>query len=265
MATFRDVAFNISPPRLQTEKAANYVYAFIGLPLDMIAQAAKESVLARFPSYCPEDALPYHGRDRGIPRGPAEPKESFIARLLEWRQLEEGSGVGRAMLDELAAYLQPSLMRLRIWTQAGMIYTREADGFLLIDHSAPMYWNWDNSPGLYARSWLVIYSDPDVAGFPFSRDGTWGDGGTWGDDPTTGWGSTATLNQIAGIRSIVSQRKPGQNLFQNIIVSFDELAFEPGDTVPPLPDGTWRHWSKNVAGTQVRTRDDRGIYWDGVA
>lgn len=262
MATFRDVAWAISPPRLRTSKAARYVYAFVGLPLDMIAQAAKEAVRARFPSYCPEDALPYHGRDRGIRRGPSESADGFRGRLLEWRVIEEGSGVGRAMLDEIAAFLTPHLVRLRIWTQAGMIYTREPNGTLLIDHSAPMYWNWDGQSSLFARFWLVIYS---IGGVPWSRDGTWGDGEIWGSDPSATWGSTATINEVSSIRQIVADRKPEATVCKNIIVSFDEAAFEPGDTVPPLPDGTWAHWSTNDASVQVPARDDRGIYWDGVA
>lgn len=262
MATFRDIAFALSPSRLRTYWASRMVYAFIGLPLDMIAQAAKEAALTRFPAHCPPDALPNHGRDRGIRRGPLEGTDGFIMRLLQWRSIWYGSGVGRPMLDELAAYLTPAKVRMRIWTEVGVIYTREADGTFSIDRLTPGLWNWDGRyPSLFSRFWVVIYS---VAGVPWSRDGTWGDGELWGDNAATAtWGSTATLEQVQSIRAIVEDRKPGQSVCKNIVVSFDDAAFVPGDTSPPLPDGSWGHWGKNVGGVQVPARDARAIYWDG--
>jgi hypothetical protein len=262
MATFRQAAWDLSPSRLRTWRAARMVYAFIGLPLDMIAEAAKQALLVRFPDYCAEDALPYHGRDRGIRRGPNEPAISFRGRLRRWRSLWKGSGVGRAMLDDLAGYLVPQVCRLRIWTQVGIVYTREPDGTFSIDHAPRGLWNWDNEDALFARFWLIIYSNGDV---PFARDGTWGDDELWGDDTTATWGSTATLDQVHAIRSIVDDRKPGQAVCKNIIVAFDADAFSLTDTSPPLPDGTWGHWSKNVGGVQVPARDERAIYGDGVA
>lgn len=261
MATFRQAAWNLSPARLRTARAAKLVYAFIGLPLDMIAQAAREALTARFPDYCPDDALPYHGRDRGVRRGPNEPAESFRLRLRQWRKSWKDAAVGSALLDDIAGYLTPQTARMRIWTQVGIVYTREADGTFTVEHVTPALWNWDGHASLWARFWVVIYS---VGGVPWSRDGTWGDGEVWGGDPAGTWGSTATLDQVHGIRAIVDDLKPAQSVCKSIIVSFDPAAFDPADTSPPLPDGTWAHSSKLVGGTQVRARDDRAIYWEGA-
>lgn len=262
MATFRDSVWNLSPSRLRTYWASRLAYAFIGYPLDIIAEAAREAARVRFPTYCPPDALPYHGRDRGIARGPGESEDAYRARLLSWRSTWNGSGVGRAMLDEIAAFLTPAAARLRIWTQTGVVYTRETDGTFVVTRVSPTLWNWDGRADLYMRFWVVIYS---VGGVPWSRDGTWNDGEHWGDNATTStWGSTATQNDVAGIRAIIDSRKPAQSVCTNIIISFDSAAFSPTDSSPPLPDGNWANFSKNVGGVQVPSRDDRAIYWQGV-
>lgn len=262
MTTFRDAVWNLSPSRLRTTMAARMAYAFIGYPLDALAQAAKEAVYARFPSFCPSDALPYHSRDRGITRGPHEDEAAFRQRLLFWIDVWKGAGVGAAMLDEIAAFLTPQKCKLRIWTQAGLVYTRAVDGTLTIDHVATGLWNWDGEPTLFARFWVVIYS---TSGVPWSRDGTWGDGEKWGDGaPLATWGSTATVSEVATIRSIIADRKPTQSICPKVIVSFDDAAFAPTDTAPPLPDGTWAHYSKLVGGVKVPARDSRAIYWQGV-
>jgi len=262
MSTFRDVAWFLSPGRLRTYRAARMVYAFIGLPLDMIAEAAKQATSARFPLFCPEDALPYHGRDRGIRRGPLEGAASYRGRLLLWLEAWRGAGVGRAMLDQIAGYLTPQTCRIRIWTQVGTIYTRAADGTFTITRATPGLWNWDGLTALWARFWIIIDS---VGGVPWSRDGTWGDGEVWGESGRGTWGSTATVEQVQTIRSIVEDWKPAGSVCKNIIISFDASAFSPSDTAPPLPDGTWAHWSHNVGGVQVPARDSRAIYWDGVS
>ena len=262
MTSFRDAAWRLSPPRLRTSRAARMVYAFVGLPLDMIAQGVTDATLARFPRECPTDALIYHGRDRGIRRGPNESAASYRVRLLLWIQAWRGAGVGSGMLDQIAGYLTPQTTRLRIWTQVGTIYTREADGTFSIDR-VPGLWNWDGQTSLWSRFWVLIDS---IAGVPWSRDGTWADGETWGEGVASGtWGSTATQEQVASIRAIVADWKPAASVCKNIIVSFDADAFAADDTSPPLPDGTWANWSKTVGGVQVPARDDRGIYWDGVA
>jgi len=259
MANFRQAAWNLSPSRLRTYKAARMVYSFVGLPLDMIAQASKEAVLARFPELCADDALPYHGRDRGIRRGMLEPAESYRARLLLWIESWRGAGVGRAMLDQLAGFLLPQTTRIRIWTHVGVIYSRAADGTLTIERVTPSLWDWDGVTSLWARFWVIFDS---FDGVPWSRDGTWNDGEAWGDDPSATWGSTATIEQVQAIRGIIDDWRPAQSVCKNVIVNFDPTALE---LASPLPDGTWGHWSKNVAGVQVPARDTGAIYWDGVS
>jgi len=233
------------------------VYAFIGIPLDVIAEAATQALEARFPERCPEDALAYHGRDRGIVRGPLEPAASYRARLLLWIEAWRGAGVGKAMLDQIAGFLTPNACRLRVWTQGGVVYTREADGTFTVDRAVNP-WDWDNRPELWSRFWLLIYS---INGIPWARDGLWGDGGEWGTPEVT-WGSSATVSEVESIRGIVDQWKPAAALCENILVVFNDAAFDPLDAGYPLPDGTWgEYWDSP---SLLASRTDDAIYWKGV-
>ncbi len=251
--SFRQTAWNLSPARLRTSKAAKLVYAFVGLPLDILAEAADQATKARFPEFCPPDALPYHGRDRGIVRGLLEPAVSYRARLLLWRDSWRAAGVGRSMLDQIAGFLLPNATGIRLWSQVGIIYNRAADGTLDISRF-PGLWDWDGLTSLWARFWILIDSIDDV---PWSRDGTWGDGELWGDDPESTWGSTASRAEVQAIRGIIDTLKPAGSVCKNVLVVLDVAAMA-------VPNGTWAHWSKNVAGVQVPARAPQAIYWDGV-
>jgi hypothetical protein len=257
MANFRTSAFNLSPSRLRTDKAVRFVYSFIGIPLDTIAESATQALEARFPERCPEDALPYHGRDRGIVRGPHEPSASYRKRLILWLEAWRGAGVGKAMLDQVAGFLAPHATRIRLWTQVGVVYTLEADGSFRVERAVNA-WNWDQRPELWARFWLLIYSANDT---PWSRDGLWGDGGTWGT-PEVSWGSTATVSEAETIRGIVDQWKPAAALCEHIMIVFNDAAFDPLDPLYPLPDGTWGEYWDSPSLLASRTHD--ALYWKGV-
>jgi hypothetical protein len=260
MATFRNAAWNLSPARLRTETAARLVYSFIGIPLDMIAEAADQAVKARFPMLAPEDALNPIGRDRVIVRGPNEPSSSYRERLLLWLVAWSGAGVGRAMLDQIAGLITPHKIRMRIWTQTGMVYTREPDASFVIERVPAGLWNWDGQPDLWARFWVVLYS---VGGIPWSRSPVMGTPGHFiGEDPTATIGSTAKATEVRTIRGIIDEWKPAKSKCVNVIISFDANAFAPTDASPPLPAGTWFHYWDTPS--LASNRDPRGIYWKGV-
>jgi hypothetical protein len=259
MASFRNTAWRLSPARLRTTVAAKLVYSLIGVPLDAIAEAADQATKARFPEIAPEDALLPLGRDRGILRGPLEPSASYRLRLLLWIEAWRRAGMASAILDQIAGYISPSVARMRIWTQRGVVYTRATDGELTIDRVGDMVWNWNDEPDSWARFWVIIYS---IDGVPWTRSPVWGAGPAWGADPTVSRGSSALVTDVQSIRSIVNEWKPAAARCENIMVSFDATAFEPGDTSPPLPDGTWEHYWNSA--TLSANRDTRAIYWKGV-
>jgi hypothetical protein len=259
MATYREAAWNLSPARLRTAKAARLVYSLIGIPLDALAEGADQATRAGFPDECPEDALPYLGRDRGILRGPEEPAPSFRVRLKLWLEAHRGAGVGRAMLDQIAGYLTPKACRVRIWTKVGVVYTREATGAFRVERAPNGTWDWDGQAALWARFWVILYS---VNGIPFARAPRWGSGGTWGSRPGLTWGSSATVAEARSIRSIIDEWKPALSRCQNVLIAFDDTLFAPTDTSPPLPNGTWgEYWDTP---SHSANRDRRALYWKGV-
>ena len=257
MADFRSAAFNLSPARLRTSKAVRMVYSFIGIPLDVIADAATQALEARFPERCPEDALPYHGRDRGIIRGPLEPSLSYRSRLILWLEAWRGAGVGKALLDQVAGYLSPNATRLRIWTQVGVVYTREADGTFSITRAVNP-WNWDQRPELWSRFWLLIYS---AGGVPWTHLGTFADRVAWPDGATATFASTATQAEAQSIAGSVDQWKPAAALCQQILVVFDAAKFNPA-IASDMPDGTWGEFWDTQSQLASRSRDV--LYWKGV-
>lgn len=261
--TFRDIARRWSPARLLTDQAMRYVYAVLGLPLDGFAQAAKDAAHQGLAGKCTDDALPYHGRDRLLTRGPDEPRASYVARLLGWIDAWRSAGAGSSLLDQIAAYLTPHAVRIRLVTDRGVWYTREADGTFSVTHEDPALWRWDASPPTrWARFWLVIYPPPGL----WTEGPTWGDstlwGGAWGSPGYT-WGSTATPNQVQAIRALVKLWKPGFAKCENIIIAFDPDSFSP--TSGDLPAGQYGPWADDDGtGTWVPTRLASARYWDGV-
>ncbi len=96
----------------------------------------------------------------------------------------------------------------------------------------------------------------------------WGDAtrwvtGKWGGDSGT-WGSTATREAVAAIRSIVQFWKPAGTRCASIIVVFDDAALAPSDTAPPLPNALW-HKPKYVGERQVPRRSADAIYFNGTS
>lgn len=260
--TFRDSARRWSPARLLTDQAQRFVYAVLGLPFDGIAQAARDAGLQGLVSDCTDDALPYHGRDRRIVRGPGEPRAGYVARLLGWLNAWQLGGVGGSLMDQIAAYLTPHQVRMRLITDQGIWYTREADGTLTIEHHGAALWDWDGVTNRWARFWLVIYP---TAGL-WTPGPNWGDsdlwGGSWGSPGYT-WGSTAMPNQVQTIRGLVKQWKPAFAKCENIIIAFDDASFD--KTSLDLPAGEYGSWAMDDgAGTWVPARLATARYWDGV-
>jgi hypothetical protein len=251
---FRDIRKSMGPPWL----VRNGEGGAVGLSLDLIKDAMAErfrlSLLARFPNFAPEDALPNIGRDRRIPRGLNEQSPRYVGRLLGWLDERKNAGAAEAMLRALSGYLG-DLPRLRIVDNAGRWTTRDPDGTITRYSST---WNWDGlGSAAWARFWVIVYPNG-----LWIESQSWGDPATqsWGDDVQT-WGLSARQQEIEGMRAIVDDWKPGGTVCKNIIVAFDPLSFDP---TSPEPDGLWGNWSKNVGGVQVPSRLSNARYLDGV-
>ncbi len=232
--------------------------------LSALAERARAGILARFPGNgtMPESALRPAGRDRGIKRGPNEPADVYELRLVGAVDKQRTSGNAWRLMEQVRAYCYPHAVRVRVWTERGKVYTHDRDGTLSVVRTTD--WDWDGSDldEAWNRFWLLIYVTTDTTPLPWQRI-TWGQAGLlWGNSQYT-WGSTASPGDVAALRSIVEDWR-GTAQCKHIMLCFDDTEFDPTDGAPPLPDGTWGPWSKNVGGVQVPTRSPTALYWPGT-
>lgn len=91
-------------PKMRRYYEARVIYG-IGYAADKLAELATFAVGVRHVANCPDDAIPYHGRDRRLIRGPSESASSFRLRLFRawdaWSQAGSVAGV----VSQLQAYL----------------------------------------------------------------------------------------------------------------------------------------------------------------
>lgn len=255
-----DVGTNLLPAR-----GFKFLWSHAVL-LDAGIQDNVEGLRARMPGVGTPTALPYIGRDRVIRRGRDESDASFAARQLRWREDHKTRGSAWAVMAQVKAYLTPHKPLMRIVTNNGTWKTLNPDDTREIVVTRPTpNWDWDGDDTKISRAWLIIYPPPAL----WTQGPAWGDpdlwDGAWGSEGFT-WGSTATPAEVDSVRAIVKEWKAAHTLYQNIIIAFDEADFDPtGAPGAPLPDGTWGHWSKTVAGVQVPARLLNACYWDGVS
>lgn len=237
----------------------------VGYSLDLIKDAwidrLRQGHEARFPirdpvtlETAPDDALAAMGRDRGIPRGIDETSYSYAVRLTQWLADRKRQGSPLELMHQLAGYLNDSAAHFRTVDVKGNWFARAADGTesYSIDEGN---WNWDGTAYTrVGRFWVVIYPG---ARWTAGTD-VWGSAGDWGDPATRTWGSTATQEQVATVRAIVSEWKPAGTRCEAVILAFDEASF---DSAAPEPDGSWGRWSKVVDGVRVPSRLSTARYW----
>ncbi len=114
---FEAAMLDACPPWLRRTRGAALMGAF-GAVLDTLSQRAAEGVRLRFPGF-DVDALPMHGRERRIQRGPLETDERYAARLWGWRQAHRGRGGPYALLEQLRAYFADSPRQIDVVYHSG--------------------------------------------------------------------------------------------------------------------------------------------------
>ena len=258
---FRDFIREISPPWLRRTWGERYLYV-PGILVDATIDWITEGMRARFPERADSTALSAIGRDRKIVRGFAEPEAAYRARLLTWLEAWGIAGNPIAILEQLAGYLSPYAVRIRVVWARGTWFTRHPDG-TIETHFKRGNWDWDGRPDLRTQFWVVIY--PLDSGV-FVEHPEWNDpdlwGGSWGSSVNGVWGSSATVEQVAAIRGLVSEWKPAGTFCNHIIVAFDEALFDPLGPVDQL-DGLLGLPAKIVGGSYVPSRPRGAVYWRG--
>jgi len=251
----RDGFYKLAPAFLTTGEGELVRYS-CGLILDAFTKRANEAAMVRFPEYGPEDALRYAGRDRGIPRGIDEAAAAYATRLLDWLDDHRVRGNPYMLCKQIAGYCNAAV-RVRTVDQAGNWFTRERDGAESVSF-ATANWNWNAAITTWARFWVIIYPTVGPPTEPWTATDTWGMGYKWGEPGRT-WGTSATLDQVATVRSIVRNWRPDGTRCECIIIAFDDASFDPA---APEPDGDWQLWS--TGDPRLKNRLATARYWAGT-
>lgn len=255
----------VGPAKVETDSRALYT---LGLYYDATYDRVKRGIEQRFPGGgAALDALAYLARDRQIPRGPAESRASWEKRLQRAWDDWQLAGHPYALLEQLRAYLSPLEIKLATVDNHGTWFILNADGTRAKRRATA--WNWDGSTTQWSRFWVLMYMSSDTPQKPWAQLPDFDDTELWDDaiqedDTQFTIGSTATYDEVVSVQSIVRAWKPAGTTCVNIAIVFEDTgAFTPESASPPLPDGTWGHWSINDAGVQVASRDPGAEYWDG--
>lgn len=263
--TFRDTILRLSPPWLVDEVGSRFLYS-MGVQLDALGDRLVEGMKGSHPDFAAlflQEALPLIGRDRRISRGLDEGPVPYAARLLRFLEDWPIAGNAYAIMAQLRGYLSGHAVKMRVVNQAGAWRTLNSDGSVEYHRANPTNWNWDGNASAWSRFWVVIYP-PSSLWLPGP---TWGSpslwGGAWGTSGYT-WGSTATPDQVASVRNIISEWKSAASVCERIIVAFDPDSFDPTSSPgTPMPDGTWG--SHSVASpSRARSRLASARYWAGT-
>lgn len=266
--TIRTMARALLPPMLQSDEGEGVVYT-LSLIKDAAIEWLIQGVNARHPLVAGETALPLIGKDRIILRGPDEPVASYRVRLARWLDSHRRRGHGFAVAEQIAGYLEPHDVVVKVVTNTGIWYQRDADGTETVTQSTPDNWDWDGGTAWW-RFWVIIHMDP-VTNLPYRSTPTWGSAdlweGKWGDAGHV-WGSDdLTAADVFALRTLANFWSPAidAEALQYIIISHDPADFDPAAGPGlPLPDGTWANSSKGTA-PRTHSRNTNASYIPGSA
>ncbi len=254
MTTWGEVSRAALPWWLRTGEGGAIKFT-IDRMLGAMSQRLYDGLLARFPSYAPDDALPYLCRDRRVTRGINEPRASIVARLLRFLDDLRVIGSPFALHAELRAYLQADVM-IRTVDRRGNFFTTAVGGAQSVALNT-LVWDWDGGAlSAWSRFWVIIYP---ADGVPWAASVGNVSGATWPAGGTIG--TTATLDQVATVRQLVQEWSPAGTRCEWIIIAFDADTFGPTD---PTAAGTYRNWGVADGADYVVARNTTARYWRGV-
>jgi hypothetical protein len=240
-------AFYRLAPRWLTSGEGELVWYSIGIMLDGMAQRFDDSLRARMPTYAPDDALSYLGRDRKIRRGLSEPRETYASRLIQYLDFLRYQGNPYALMDQLHAFIGKTGVVIRTVDRRGNWYTRNADGTRSYVLNASN-WLWDELPeSQWSRFWVVIFGAWESQWVPATgaRTGT----------------TTATIEEIAGVRAIIRDWKPAGTTCEWILITSADPAITYHPEGSDVVTGDWGNWSKDDPRRPSRNSNAR--YWKG--
>lgn len=172
MAQQRDTVKELSPPWLTTGVAERLMYGF-GLAGDALLEKLNQAMRAHMPGVGTDTALVFLGNDRLISQGPYESNGDYAGRLTRAYDAWQRAGSRRAVLSQIAHYLQSPNSPAGQWPVAAIVGGSTPDWDILYAdmspdlppmHVAPASsnWNWDGLGAKWWRAWLVVYVTPNT-------------------------------------------------------------------------------------------------------
>jgi hypothetical protein len=210
--SYRAWAANFVPAWLQSKVGSALVSAY-ALVFDFAAQlvdlSGEAGMLASF--QMPDDALPYFGAERKIPRYPTETSSQYRSRLQQAWTYWAHAGTKQGMLELLSAL-----------------------GFTAQVLEPPdWHFQWDGNTADWSRFWIELDGHPWAPLVWGDRTQKLGGGSTWG--------STASPAEIAGLRRLIRLQKPGHVRCEYIFVVLDPDAWNHWLT-SGLATTVWERW-----------------------
>ena len=102
---YRNTFYALCPPWLTTGTAEKFMYT-MELSRDLLCEKMNQAIHFRLPGQGDASQLPYLANDRVLVQGPAESDANFIIRLQNAFPTWGLAGSGRAVLENLQAYMQ---------------------------------------------------------------------------------------------------------------------------------------------------------------
>lgn len=254
-------------PGFRTLYSVAYVIALLG---DCLREIAWEGQLAAYPGVGTPTAVEYMAPSRALIQGPAEPYETFVARLLAFRQTHDIDGSPQGLAAMIQAYLYQIgdlgtgvYPLVEVVDRAGHVALAIDDlGTLEVIHETRA-WDWDESGGWvdgvgyhppavidtwWADFWIII-QDPFVHYTSFS-DPNWLAAWNSGDFTLD---SLCPQQVVQDLTGIIGATK-GLHMFDRCVI------WTTNDTFAPT--GLYGNASHNVNGVQAAQRIATNSYWD---
>jgi hypothetical protein len=278
----RHILGAITPPWLRGELSKSFLHEGIYTLYDVDAELWWQSLISRWPTFAPADALPYLAADKQIISGPTESEEAKRARIRGWLNEAVLSGLPAGWLLALQAYCAPTYPRVRIVTKRSTWYTLEANAvprLLELEGHTPLprcpyelgsQWPIGavaspierlRTSGLYSRykapvanfDWDSI-SNPeraacwwDCVGFIYGHyeaQGAYEDESFLFDDANESTGLDEPYGTFTAMWYLSEKRRSAKSVMRAIVWTPNESDFNPlaSNPDPGLPDGRWG-WS----------------------
>jgi hypothetical protein len=290
----RHILKELCPPWLRGTQAHSFLNEGIFTLYDIDAELMWQALMARFPSYCPADALPYLAADRRTFVSPSESEEALRVRLLAWMIEATLAGLPIGLLLAMQAFCAENYPKVRVVTKKSIWYTLEEGavprmlGLSGYERLPPCPYesgaNWPigtiasaterlRFSGLYTREkvspanfdWDSL-SNPERAACwwdsvgviygRYDKQKAW-DSGLWvWDDPSQSLGIDHPYGNLITLRYVANQRKSCKSVLRAVVWTDNTTLFDPSKSLgdPELPDGYWGRPGRVVAGHLTPTR-----------